>query len=264
MKISFLASISVAVLFAAALPGAPQDTNLENRIAQLTPDDLKQGDRLFAAHCALCHGIGGTGGRGPNLRVGNLRRVSDDQALFNVIRNGVNGTEMAPSWMLSDNEVWRVTGYIRTLGRVEKEDLSGNADRGKAIYRGQGGCAGCHIVQGQGGNLGPDLTAIGASRGASHLREALLDPGAVTPKGYAVFRATLPDGSTVRGMKVNEDVFTIQLRDAGNRFHSLRKRELKELQDEDKASLMPSYRDTLSESGIEDVVAYLAGLRGKP
>ena len=64
-------------------------------------------------------------------------------------------------------------------------------------------------------------------------------------------------------MKVNEDVFTIQLRDAGNHFHSLRKRELRELDEDRKASLMPSYRDVLSTSEIEDIVTYLAGLRGE-
>ena len=263
MKNSFLASANLVALLVAAIPVTAQHPTAEDRIAQLTPGDLEQGDRLFAAHCALCHGIGGTGGRGPNLRVGNLRRVSDDKALFGVIRNGVNGTEMPPGWMLSDNEIWRIAGYIRTLGRAPREQLSGDADRGRAVCRNKGACAGCHIIEGQGGSLGPDLSAIGASRGASHLREALLDPGAATPKGYAVVRAILPDGNTVRGMKVNEDVFTIQLRDAGNHFHSLRKRELRELDEDRKASLMPSYRDVLSTSEIEDIVTYLAGLRGE-
>ena len=256
-------SFAVVLVLATVATAAAQDTPPDNRIAQLSSDDLKQGESLFQAHCALCHGIGGTGGRDPSLRVGSLRRASDDQALFRIIRGGVKGTEMPPSWMFSDAEIWRAAGYIRSLGRVEREQLSGNADRGQAIYQGKGGCAGCHIVGGQGGSLGPDLTAIGASRGASHLREALLDPGAAAPKGHPMIRAERADGSTLRGMKVNEDAFTIQLRDGGNRFHSLRKRELKSLDEEDKASLMPSYRDSLSAAEIEDVVAYLAGLRGK-
>ena len=174
-----------------------------------------------------------------------------------------SSASFAAALRVSDNEIWRAAGYVRSLGRVEQEELSGNADRGKAIYTGKGGCAGCHIVGGQGGSLGPDLSAIGASRGASHLREALLDPGAAAPKGHAMVRAVLAGGGTLRGMKVNEDAFTIQLRDGGNRFHSLRKRALKSLDEEDKASLMPSYRDSLSAAEIEDVVAYLASLRGK-
>ena len=254
---------TVLILLVAASPVTAQDTPSEDRVAQLTSEELKPGEGLFRGHCALCHGIGGTGGRGPALRVGSLRRVPDDRDLFRVIRGGIKGTEMPGSWNLSDNEIWRLAGYVRSLGRAEPEELSGNADRGRAIYEGKGGCIGCHIVEGQGGSLGPDLTAVGASRGPSHLRVALLDPGAEILKGQAVIRAVLADGATVRGMKINEDVFTIQLRDAANRFHSLRKLELKALGEEKNASPMPSYRDRLSTSEIEDVVAYLARLRGK-
>ena len=72
---------AAAFLLAAMFPSAAQDAAPENRIAQLSPEDIKQGKSLFQAHCALCHGIGGTGGRGPSLRVGSMGRVSDDKAL---------------------------------------------------------------------------------------------------------------------------------------------------------------------------------------
>ena len=63
---------------------------------------------------------------------------------------------------------------------------------------------------------------------------------------------------------MNGDSFTIQLRDLQNRLHSLRKNALRNLEPQGGASVMPSYRTTLTPGEIEDLVAYLAGLRGEP
>jgi len=69
------------------------------------------------------------------------------------------------------------------------------------------------------------------------------------------------DGGKIRGLRVNEDVFTIQLRDAANRFHSLRKTNLRELRREFGKTLMPSYQDSLAPRELDDLIAYLASLR---
>jgi cytochrome c551/c552 len=45
-------------------------------------------------------------------------------------------------------------------------------------------CVACHKVAGQGGELGPDLSSIGASRDRDYLRRAILDPGADVAEGY--------------------------------------------------------------------------------
>ena len=72
------------------------------------------------------------------------------------------------------------------------------------------------------------------------------------------------DGEAIEGMRINEDGFTIQLRDASNRFHSFRKQELQELEELYGKSLMQSYADVLSPTELDDVVAYLSSLRGAP
>ncbi|TAN84438.1 MAG: c-type cytochrome [Gallionella sp.] len=45
-------------------------------------------------------------------------------------------------------------------------------------------CGACHIVAGQSGALGPSLAKIGATRNKEYLRQAILDPDAVVPKGF--------------------------------------------------------------------------------
>jgi hypothetical protein len=67
----------------------------------------------------------------------------------------------------------------------------------------------------------------------------------------------------VQGLRVNEDSFTLQLRDAENRLHSFDKSELIETKRELEASVMPGYAKTLSGGEIDDLVSYLSGLRGE-
>jgi hypothetical protein len=70
-------------------------------------------------------------------------------------------------------------------------------------------------------------------------------------------------GAEVRGIRVNEDTFTIQLKDAGGRFHSFRKSDLAEVRKLRGKSPMPSYERSLTNDELTDLVAYLSRLRGK-
>jgi cytochrome c oxidase cbb3-type subunit 3 len=225
--------------------------------------DAQRGEKLFVAHCALCHGIGGTGGRGPSLNHPQLRRAADNRALFQIIQNGIQSTEMPGAWQLTDREILQIVDYVKSLGLIEVARVPGDPAKGKEYYENAGDCGACHIVGGQGGTMGPDLTDIGARRSAAYLRESLIDPGAAVPEGFLVVSVVKRDGQTVRGIRANEDSFTIQLRDTSNVFHSFRKVDLAELKKEPGVSVMPAYRDVLAASQIDDLVAYLAGLRGE-
>jgi putative heme-binding domain-containing protein len=225
-------------------------------------NESARGEKLFVAHCALCHGIGGTGGRGPSLNQ-QLRRAADKQALFQIIQNGIEGTEMPGAWQMTHREIGHVADYVRSLGRTDVVKLLGDPTKGREYFEAKGGCAACHIVRGRGGILGPDLTDIGARRSPAYLREALIDPGASVPEGFLVVSVSTPDGKKLRGIRANEDSFTIQLRDSNNVYHSFRKSDLIDLKKEFDVSLMPGYRDVLAAAEIDDLVSYLAGLRGE-
>ncbi len=225
--------------------------------------DLGTGKKLFQAHCAPCHGIDGAGGRGANLTLPKLKRAATDQAFFDIAKNGIEGTIMDGAWQLSDGELWKVVAYTRSLGQTARVPIPGDPSLGKVLY-GTLGCAGCHIVAGQGRSFGPELTAIGARRSAAYLKEAIVDPGATVPEEFAMVRAKRADGQDVRGMRVNEDSFTIQIRDPSNRIQSLRKAELASLEHESGKSAMPEFRTKLAPGELDDIVSYLAGLRGEP
>ncbi len=238
-------------------------------------DDLAQGERLFQVHCAACHGPQGEGGRGPTLAISKLGRAATDQLLFSIIKDGIPGTEM-PRSRLASEEIQQMAAYVRKLGQTPPEMVSGNAKRGEQLYFTKGSCNQCHAVKGHGSAFGPDLTEIGLKRGTAHLRTSLLDPEADVPKSFVLYRpgTSIPenflqlrvvtkDGRRLKGVRINEDTFTIQLREASGRVHSFFKAELSELHKDWGKSPMPSYREVYSKEELDDVVAFLLSLRGE-
>ncbi len=249
----FLRFISLSLLLGAAAFAQTPDT-------APTAANLARGKKLFEGQCALCHGQTGQGGRGPSLARPKLIRAADKAAVVRLIQNGIPGTEMGGFWQMTQHEMRQVAAYVMSLGRTATESLPGDAARGRALYAAQG-CANCHIVSGAGSALGPELSDVGARRSAANLREHLTDPGKNPPEGFMMVRVVTRDGRKVAGIRKNEDSFTVQILDAGGRFYSFRKSDLAEFKKTPGESPMLSFR-SLSSAELDDLVAYLAGLRG--
>jgi len=226
----------------------------------VTAQEIARGRALFEAQCAYCHGAGGDGGRGANLARPALRRAPTDEALFRIVNRGIPGTGM-PGNGMSAGETWQVVAFVRSLGRVARQPLPGDAASGGRVYQANG-CATCHTIQGRGGAFGPDLTDVGARSSAAFLRESLLDPGADVPVGFMQVRALTREGERLTGVRVNEDPFSIQFRDAKSTLHSFFKSELAEFAKDEGKTPMPSYRDRLTPAALDDLVAYLVSLEG--
>ncbi len=235
----------------------------------------QNGERLFQGNCALCHGPRGDGGKGTNLAQPRLPRAPDDEALFRVIRQGIPGTEMPGTRHFSDDDIREVISFVRSLGQTTPPKVEGDAAHGAELYRGKGNCAACHTMGGRGGAMGPDLTEIGVRRSPGHIRTSIVDPEAWVPDNFLNYRwySLIPDnfvqvrlvargGQRLTGVRINEDPFSIQIRDAGDRVHSFWKTELAELHKDWGKSPMPSYRGVLTPGEIDDLVAYLVTLRG--
>jgi len=223
--------------------------------------DLANGEKLFQNHCALCHGPKGEGGRGPMLARAKLSRAPDDAALAKVIENGIRGTEMPGADSMSEKEMRQTAAYVRSLGKVSQKPVPGNPERGAEIYRGKGACATCHSIRGEGGISGPDLAGIGGRRSAGYLRESLVDPEAAVPEGYLRVTVVAKNGQSVTGVRVNEDSFSIQIRDDAGRSHSFWKHEIAQVNKQRGKSPMPSYKGKLAEDELTDLVAHLASLK---
>jgi hypothetical protein len=94
------------------------------------------------------------------------------------------------------------------------------------------------------------------------LERALLDPAAAILPANRSLRAVTRDGRTIRGRRLNEDAYTVQLIDEQSRLISLVKADLRSL-DVIPTSSMPSYETTLTADERADVIAYLLSLKGR-
>ena len=247
----FIAALSVASSYAAA-----------QTFSQSAP-----GKQLFDGLCTDCHGVNGTGDEAPAI---NHPLGADDATLKKIIRDGVPDRGMPRVRRMTEEEVDALAGYVRTLGNGAPTKVAGDAGKGRALYQ-RLDCQACHTIAGQGGVLGPELTKVGQRRAASFLKQAVLEPGSVRSKGvqgillngfseYLPVSVVSKNGSETRGIRINEDSFTIQLRDANGKLYSFRKSDLVNVDKQITRSLMPSYKDKLSAAEADDLVAYLASL----
>jgi hypothetical protein len=71
----------------------------------------------------------------------------------------------------------------------------------------------------------------------------------------------MSDGRKLRGMRINEDAFILNLRDTEGRYYMLQKDKIDKLTREFGESIMPGYGSTLNSEQITDLVAYMTTLR---
>ena len=119
------------------------------------------------------------------------------------------------------------------------------------------------MVRGEGSGFGPELTDIGTKRSAAHLRESIITPEASVPDGFMLLELLTSTGSTIRGIRVNEDSFSVQIKDSKGEFHSYRKAELREIRKLKGKSPMPPYASGITPEELTDLISYLASLRGR-
>jgi len=267
----WLAALIVTLLALAgnplrARPSPPQDSPIANP----TPADLERGKQTFETTCSTCHGLDGGGAMGPNIQGIPFRLGAD--AVTNIIKNGMSGGMPAFSSQLDATQIQQIVGYLLTLSHKDTGTLTGDSAKGKEVYDASG-CAGCHIVSGQGSGIGPELTKVGKLRGPGYLRNAVLYPGTDLPQAqaflesgglleYLFVHVVTKDGRAFDGTRVVEDSFRIVIKDAKGEFHSFRKADLRESKKETGKSTMPSMKGKISDAQVNDLVAYLAGLKG--
>jgi len=235
-----------------------------------TPQSLAEGKSLFEGACAGCHGIDGSGASGPNIR--QVGKDLGPEGLYTVIYGGgALGSGMPAFSSLGEQKIWLLANYVSLFSEVGGVAATGNPAKGKEVYDANG-CSSCHMIDGQGNDSGPDLSQTGAIRSAGFLHDALLDPGANLPQSdaslqeranypsYTMYRVVMKDGKVIEGTRVDEDSFSIQLRDARGQIHSIDRLNASKIEALPDKSFMPNYKDKLTETQLNDLVAYLASL----
>jgi len=261
-------------LVLAVPPLLASQTAGQGAAARPVTSEIANGKSTFRVFCSYCHGLSADGGfRAPSLISGHLTHGDTDAAILNNILHGIPGTAM-PANDLDESEAREVVAYLRSLQKSFPAPASGNAEAGRKLFFGDAYCSRCHMVFGQGGRLGPDLSRAGATRPPDFLAESIRNPDAQLTERmipldfgsvattYELVTVTTGRGTVFSGVILNEDSFSLQFMDDREKIHSWLKSELKSIVHE-KRSPMPKYDEQqFSNSQLNDLIAYLSTLRG--
>jgi len=155
---------------------------------------------------------------------------------------------------------YRASKGDEMLAKYRESLKGGDAENGRRIfYRHTGAqCIRCHVVDGQGGAAGPELTGIGERLSREELLEAMVEPNARIAPGFGVVTAVLENGETIRGVLREETQTTLTI-ESGDTKRTLQKTELS--QRTNTPSSMPAMGDILTRKELRDLVEYLKNLK---
>ena len=241
--------LTLIALSGAAYAQSPHETSVQ------------KGGELFDKSCTACHGSKAAGGRAPNLTNGDWKHGGTDEAISRNITAGIEGTQM-PAFPIPADDAKAIVAYLRSLASTKPEEaVTGAPEAGAALFFGSAKCANCHMFQGRGGRLGPDLTLIGGERKLAELRKSIQDPSDSLRRGYRTIEVTTNDGRIIKGVQKNEDTFSLQMMDTSEHIHLLSKANLKEVK-QTHLSLMPKI--PLEEKPLTDLLAFLKKGKATP
>jgi putative membrane-bound dehydrogenase-like protein len=141
----------------------------------------------------------------------------------------------------------------------------GNVARGKQLIhdsiRSEIQCLKCHTIAGEGGKIGPDLSAIGKKASRENLLESILQPSKAIADQYVTWLVGTSSGLVVSGLLVEETADSIMLRDANGKDTKVNKKEI-ETRTKSPTSIMPAdLLAYMTEDDLLDIVEYLLELK---
>ncbi len=218
-----------------------------------------RGRQVFVSNCATCHGLDGRGGeRAPNIATSPGAQQLPDAGLLRIIERGIPAGGMPAFSSLGQSRIEAVARFLHTLqGKRSFTSLPGNPQTGRRIFFGRAGCSSCHMVRGQGGFIGPDLSSYSETHSAQEIREAILHPAKDLSLQQSVLTVVTRAGEKYVGIVRNEDNFSLQLQTPDGAFHLFMKSDLKSFRREPGSLMPPDFGSKLTPSDLDDLISFL-------
>jgi uncharacterized protein len=138
-------------------------------------------------------------------------------------------------------------------------EQGGDAARGKLVYQQQ--CAKCHRHNGEGGQVGPDLSGM-AVIPRRELLIHILDPSRSVEGNFVQYTVATTDGRVISGLLASESKTSVELIDAEGKRHAILREDIDQM-GASKKSLMPEgFEKQVPTAGLNDLLAFLTQ-RGK-
>ena len=137
----------------------------------------------------------------------------------------------------------------------------GDIENGKTIYEGAGTCAKCHLVNGVGTEVGPDLSEIGNKLSRTAIYESILFPSAGISHSYENWSVLTVEGALIQGILVSETEAELQLKNKDGLVQRIHIADIEEKKVQ-KLSMMPEgLHEELTLEELVDLVEYLGSLK---
>lgn len=243
--------------------------------------DRIQGAQIFEQNCGVCHGSDGKGSdRGADIATVQKVVSLSDADLFKAVHDGTPGG-MPPFGQLGDSRITALVAYIRALqgvapgglARVTAPPVAVNGDpvNGRDLFFGKAQCTSCHMIAGEGGVLGPDMTAYANTHQPAAIEQSIVSPGAAPAAtqgrrgggGFSGGGVLAKDveivtrsGQKLVGVVRNENNLSIAMITQDGRYHFLDRSSV--TSETTLKTLMPlDYNKRLTTTEINDIVAFL-------
>jgi len=137
----------------------------------------------------------------------------------------------------------------------------GDVVRGRELFftKGEVSCVRCHRAEGKGGDVGPGLDGIAATKQRSYLLESIVAPNATVAEAYRTTVILTDEGQTVAGIIVSEDADTVKLKTADGTIKSVAVASIDE-RASGPSSMPADLAGKLTRRELRDLVAWLASL----
>jgi putative heme-binding domain-containing protein len=212
------------------------------------------GRPIYEARCATCHGLDAHGGEAPDIATTPAVQTLSDTRLTVVIHDGHTGGMPGFASTLSDSDIEAVVSYLHELQHRSGPAVAGDVANGKVLFFGPAGCSQCHMVKGEGGFLGADLSSIPLS--ADDIHAAIVDPPSSSTD--VLTTVILKNGRKFNGLVRGEDNFSMELMNEKGAFISVDKADVGRIQRAATSFMPADYATRFSPSDLQDLVAYVA------
>ena len=261
-----LALLTAASLAAQAPAQPARPRNMMIGRAVPDPAAVERGQKIFSANCGFCHGTNAQGGdSGPDL-VRSPLALDDERGdkIGPVILQGRTNKGM-PAFHLPAEQIQDIAAFLRSRQQAAIDRnaytilnvVTGDAQKGREYFNGQGRCSTCHSPTG-------DLAGLAKKYDAVALQSRFLYPRARPGDSQPVrsqVTVTLASGQTVSGTLDYLDDFNVALRDDAGEYHSFSRDPRLKIDVRDPLAAHAELIKKYTDSDMHNLLAYLVTLK---
>ena len=144
-----------------------------------------------------------------------------------------------------------------------REDLyGGSAAEGKKMFfeRPEASCVRCHKINGEGGEVGPDLSRIGAQKDRQYLLESVVLPNKAIAPGFESVLVTSKSGTSYAGVLKSETADELVINSPEDGLVTVKRNEIK-TRDKGLSPMPEGMGPVLSRQDLRNLVEFLSGLK---